>query len=154
MHIIYTLTQMPVSVVIKALKLEMWKYRHGYTEFVWRVFNPWCLTSNVHRLVQHNKLWAALTNTMQIILMVNVMKLLRQCPLHCLYADSMNAKVGFGALIIMEKQQQKCRRMCGYFINPALTHAQCVSIVPSQSQVLQTREHVHSDETDISSIVS
>lgn len=45
MHIIYTLTQMPVSVVIKALKLDgLWKYRHGYTECVWRVvgFNPRC----------------------------------------------------------------------------------------------------------------
>ena len=35
MHIIYNLTQMPVSAVIKALKWEeLWKYRHGYTEFV------------------------------------------------------------------------------------------------------------------------
>lgn len=53
MHIIYTLTRMPVSVVIKALKLEgLWEYRHGYTESVCRVFNPGCsvhlsLTSNV-----------------------------------------------------------------------------------------------------------
>lgn len=38
MHIIYTLTQMPVNVIIKALKLDGWgKYRHGYTEFVCRV---------------------------------------------------------------------------------------------------------------------
>lgn len=36
MHIIHNLTQMPVSVVIKALKWRIYR-RGGYTEFVCRV---------------------------------------------------------------------------------------------------------------------
>lgn len=55
MHIIYTLTQMPVSVVIKALKLEGTEEKqawiHMKAELLFLTHHS--RISNVHRLVRH-----------------------------------------------------------------------------------------------------
>lgn len=64
MHItLYTLTQMPVSAVIKALTFEgLWKHRRGYTEFVRKATSHLLhygfesnLAHNIHGLLQHKQ---------------------------------------------------------------------------------------------------
>lgn len=176
MHIIYTLTQRPVSVVIKALKLEgLGKYRQGYTECVWtmgctvvfiwpqstvwqmvstRLYNTYSLSlTNLNSPYKHNAndwyLWKVCSNCFQH----NAFYV--HLPVWSTTAWLL--KIQFVALIIVEIQM-KDRGLC--FINSALNHVQCISIVPSQSWLLQPCEQcnnkhsLQSSETNISSFVS
>lgn len=71
MHIIYTLTRRPVSVLNKALKLErLWEYWCGYTELVCRVLN------SVHGLTPQAQLQLIINSPYKhklLIFMVDVM---------------------------------------------------------------------------------
>lgn len=155
---------MPVSVVIKALKLEgLWKYRCGYTECVCRV-----VALNSGRSIDLSTIWPimftglyntysmSLTNYEQplrtqhnwLIFMVTVIKhptyKTMYLPLDCIlgYYNCIFFFQKWNFVSWLSWRNTKRKRQIKVWLFPSLDHVQCVSIVPSQSQVLQTCEHV------------